>query len=114
MLLYCPEHLKYSCENGVLSKEDFYSELNRRLFERICSLQSEGGFDIAMLSESFSQEEISKAAGMVEKRRVLSNNSKEAFLDAVAELKKEAEKIKNRGSQGDLEAFLESRRNENK
>lgn len=114
LMLYRNEYIKLDRDKGLLSPEMFYSDLNRRLYVRIHRLYEDGGFEFAMLSEGFTLEEISKAEGMVAKRRALSNNSEEAFLSAVAELEKESEKIRQKAEGADLESVIARRRNENK
>ena len=112
LLLYRPEYIKLDADKGLLSPEMFFSELNRRFYVRIRELYREGGFEFGMLADGFSQEELSRAEQMVAKRRVLSNNSEEAFLSAVEELSRESEKIKNKDTDGDIASILERRRKE--
>ncbi|MBE6713715.1 MAG: DNA primase [Ruminococcaceae bacterium] len=114
LMLYRGELVDTDREKELLSPEMFFSELNRRLYVKIKECHEAGGFDFAMLGESFSPEEISKAEQMVAKRRELTNNSESAFLDAAAALKAEAEKIRQREEGWDISSLLERRRNENK
>jgi DNA primase len=113
LMLYRPEYIQLSADKGLLEADMFFSELNRRLYTKICECHEAGGFDFGMLSEGFSQEEISKAAEMVARRRKLSDNGTQAFLDSVAALAKESEKIKNRGENTDIFSVIERRRKEN-
>ncbi len=114
LLLYRHEYIKLDCERSLLNPEMFFSELNRRFYVKIRELYESGGFEFGMLSDSFSQDEISKAVEMISKRRVLSNNSESAFLDAVSELKKESDKIRGRSSGEDIADVLARRRKEKK
>lgn len=113
LMLYRPEYIQLSADKGLLKADMFFSELNRRLYTKICECHEAGGFDFGMLSEGFSQEEISKAEEMVARRRKLSDNGTQAFLDSVAALAKESEKIKNRGENTDIFSVIERRRKEN-
>ena len=114
LLLYRPEYIDLCVKKELLSPDSFFSDLNRRLFVKIVDCYNSGGFDFGMLSDGFSPEEISKAEIMLGKRRVLTNNSEEAFLSAVSELKKESEKIKGRETGEDITTVLMRRRKENK
>ncbi len=113
LMLYRPEFIKLDIEKNLLSPDMFFSELNRRMYSCIREAEEKGGFDFGMLCDSFSPDEISKAEAMMGKRRQLTNNSTEAFLDAVGALKNEADRIKNAGND-DIAAILERRRNEAK
>jgi len=113
-MLYRPEYIQLDADKSLLDPEMFFSELNRRLYLKIRECYDSGGFEFGMLSEGFSQEEISKASEMIAKRRALSNNGEAAFLESVEALAMEAEKIKNRGSDADIESVIERRRKENK
>ncbi|MBE6587134.1 MAG: DNA primase [Ruminococcaceae bacterium] len=114
LMLYRPEYIQLDADKSLLDPEMFFSELNRRLYLKIRECYDSGGFEFGMLSEGFSQEEISKASEMIAKRRALSNNGEAAFLESVEALAMEAEKIKNRGSDADIESVIERRRKENK
>lgn len=112
MLMQYSEFVKL-CNNKDLLREDmFFSELNRRLYNKI--MESGESFDISMLSEEFTQDEVSRAVSMITARRKLTN-SKEIFLDSVARLRSEAERLSAKASGGDdLAALIERRRQEKK
>lgn len=114
MMLYRPEFIKLEREKDLLSPDCFYSELNRRLYVKMCEMQESGGFEFGLLAESFKIEEIGAFEAMIKKRRELSNNSEAAFLETVAELKREAERIKGRAEGEDLSDLIARRRLEKK
>ena len=114
LMLYHTEYIGFSLERQLLSEDMFFSELNRRLYNKIIQCYAEGGFDFAMLSDGFSVEEIAKFEEMIRKRRDLTNNGEQAFLEAVSELKKEAGRIKGRDSGEDIASIINRRRSENK
>lgn len=114
LMLYHTEYIGLSAEKGLLSEDMFFSELNRRLYQKIMQCHEAGGFDFGMLSDNFTVEEIAKFEEMIKKRRDLTNNGESAFFEAVSELKKEAEKIKGRSTGEDIMSLINRRRSENK
>lgn len=114
MMLAFPEYIDKICREKLLTAEDFFTSLNKQLFEKIIECQEAGGFDFAMLSQFFSQDEVSKAAAYAAARRQLSDNSDEVFLDAVAKLRQEAVRIREReaSTEDDLERLIARRRTE--
>ena len=67
-----------------------------------------------MLSETFSQDEVSKAASYAAARRKLSDNGITVFMDAAEKLRQEAVRIseKKADTGDDLAALIARRRNE--
>lgn len=114
MMLAFPEYIDKVYKEKLLSETDFYTNFNKRLFEQILSCHQAGGFDVAMLSETFSQEEVSTAMSYATARRKLSDNGAAVFMDAVEKLRQEAARIqeKKAGTEGDLAALIARRRNE--
>ena len=107
LLIIRPEYLKTASE---LTPEDFASSLNSRLFSAICELAENGGFDFGMLSERFTQEEISEAEKMAQKRRGGTSNGEDVMREAVKNLKEESERRRLKESGGDLMSLIESKR----
>lgn len=114
MMLYRPEFIKLDREKEILSPDSFYSELNRRLYTKMCEMHESGGFEFGLLAEYFSVEEIGAFENMIKKRRDLSNNSEQAFLETAAELNREAQRIKGKAEGEDLSQLIARRRQENK
>lgn len=114
MMLAFPEYIDKVYREQLLSEADFFTSLNKRLFEQILSCHQAGGFDVAMLSETFSQDEVSAAMSYASARRKLSDNGVAVFMDAVGKLRQEAARIqeKKAGTEDDLAALITRRRNE--
>ncbi len=112
MLLQYPEFIKLTAEKKLLEENMFFSALNKRLFSKIITLGE--SFNFGMLSEDFTQDEVSLAMKMVADRRSLTN-SKDVFSDIVERLRTESEKIrlKESGTE-DLASLIARRRQESK
>ncbi len=112
MMLAFPEYIEKISRENLLTEDDFFTNLNKRLFEKIMECQGAGGFDFAMLSQFFTQDEVSAAAGYAAARRRLSDNGDGVFLDAVKRLRQEAERIRERENctEDDLKRLIERRR----
>ena len=67
-----------------------------------------------MLSQFFSQDEVSKAAKYASDRRKLSDNGNAVFMDVVTRLHEEAARIREKtaGGENDLATLIERRRRE--
>ncbi len=111
MIFSREEFLKRGTEK--LTADDFYTGLNRRLYEFLCRAYESGGFDIGQLAEEFTSDEISKAVEYKAARENLNINTDAAFDEAAARLKKEtaAQREKDAGGADPLEAVMR-RRNE--
>ncbi len=88
ILLLHPELLP---SDEVLSKDDFVTEFNRRVFEKIRDLCAEGEFDISSMNEYFTGDEASRIFRMRETRSGLSSNGKSALDEQIKALKSEKE-----------------------
>ena len=97
MMLY-DEHRESVAKGRVeLSKDDFFTELGARAFDKIMELQrSEGGYLQSLLGESFNADEMGRLMRMEYKRHQLTSNGTDvlkASVDALkASRKKEADK----------------------
>ncbi len=114
MMLAFPEYIDKVSKEQILSEKDFFTGLNKRLFRHILACHQAGGFNFAMLSETFSQDEVSKAASYAAARRKLSDNGITVFMDAAEKLRQEAVRIseKKADTGDDLAALIARRRNE--
>ena len=83
-----------------LSPDDFVTAFNRRVFEAVMELESDGGFDFSLLGNSFNTDEISRLQSMIVKRRMLTENGVAVFRECVKTLK-EQEKISSEESPDD-------------
>lgn len=112
MLMQYPEFVKLSRDRGLLQEDMFFSDFNRRLFSKISDCGEV--FNLGVLSEEFTQDEVSRAVKMIADRRNLTN-SNDVFTDTVRRLKSEAEKLraKESGSE-DIAKLIARRRQESK
>ena len=99
MLVAYPEYIKTALSDGEgsLLPEDFGTEFGRRVFSAIAEIYGENGsFDVGVLSESFSAEEVSRIMKLALDRQKL-NNDPTVFKTNVAALKKERAKKESEG-----------------
>ena len=95
---------------GGLSETDFGTEFGTRVFRAISEVyRKNGAFDVAVLSESFKQDEISRITKLALDRQKLTNDMS-VYLSNVAALKKERGKREHEGE----DAFDAIRRLRNK
>lgn len=111
MMMLHSEYIKLDREKGLLEPDMFFSQLNRRLYEKI--EQCGEAFDIGMLSEDFSQDEVSRAVKMAADRRSLTNNG-DVFLENARLLKKETERRFEKDGGGDISSLIDRLRKENR
>ena len=113
LLLLYPEHRKRVADERLLSEEDFFTDLGKRVFGYTMKLDEEGeAVDINLL---FTPEEVGRITKMKLSRMKLTDNGDVEFLESVRKLKASMNK-KSMGdlrSVGDLEKFLNSMRNKN-
>ena len=107
MLLF-PENINL-VKNGKLklTAEDFYSEFDRRVFEKVMS-RADGTrlFDYGDLAEYFSADEMGRITSMIEKRRPLISNGTEVLSDMIEKLRSESEQ-KRLEESGDRRTAIE-------
>lgn len=111
LMLAFPENREVVVSGKVeLKGEDFITDLGRRIFETVVELhQSDGGFDISLLGEHFTTDEIGRIQKMIRGRLELSENGIEVLSASVKTLRSERQK-QSAKEKGDLLAELESRR----
>ena len=91
-----------------LTSEDFYSQLNKKLFCFMTSSYENGGFDIGQLAESFNSDEISRIIEYKASREGIENNDS-IFSQCCERLKKETAKQKKKDAgSGDYLEWFES------
>ena len=87
LLILHPEHMKRAVDERLITADDFYTELNRRIFELLLQCYYEG-LDFEMLkNEKFSPDEVGRITRMKVSRRELSNNGEEVLTDLISTLK---------------------------
>lgn len=108
LLLLYPEHQKRVFENELLVKEDFFTELNSRVFEYLkrCYYAEPG--DLEDINEVFSPAEVGRITKMKLARMKLSDNSSEILDESISMLKSSIEKknAKAASTFGELDALL--------
>ncbi len=72
-----------------LSRDDFFSEFHASVFERIMELTAAGEYDFSLLGQFFSPDEMGRLEGLEQKRRVLTENGRDVFVQCVETIKKE-------------------------
>ena len=88
MLLLYPEHKKKVFDEHLLTSNDFFTDLNRRIFEHIKSEYESNGSESVDINLAFSPEEVGRIAKMKISRMALSDNGPEVLLECIEALKK--------------------------
>ena len=98
-----------------LSAEDFISEFHARVFDKIIELQRENQYDFSLLGEFFTPDEMGRLQGLEQKRRVLTENGMQVFLQCVQTVKEEKKSSSSEANGIDeIRRLLEQKRNANK
>lgn len=92
LLLLYPEHRKRVFENNTLTSEDFYTELNRRIFEYLKRAYFEFEDSHTDINEAFSDDEVGRITRMKIGRMNLTENGNGVLDDAIETLKKSLSK----------------------
>ncbi len=92
LLLLYKEHVKLVFENGLLTEEDFYTELGKRVFRYIKNIYDspiEAGDDYNLI---FSPEEVGRITKMKVNRMSLEDNGRGVLEESISKLKSELRK----------------------
>ena len=111
LMLAFPEH-RNAVSSGKLElcADDFVTAFGKRVFEAVTRLDSEDrGFDIALLGEEFTPDELGRIQKMIVSRLQLSENGTDVLRASVETLKGERAKQSARES-GDRLAMLAAKR----
>ncbi len=81
-----PELIGYASERAGLTEDDFVTEFNRRVYLKMKELGK--SFDIGLLGDDFTQDEISRIVRNSVSRQSLSENGTKVLDECVARLKK--------------------------
>ena len=92
LLLLYPEHRKRVFDNDILGSDDFYTELNRRIFEYLRRAYFEFGDSHTDINEAFSDDEVGRITRMKIGRMSLSENGNAVLDEAIETLKKSLSK----------------------
>lgn len=90
ILAMYPELIPQTAEKTGLAPDDFVTDFNRRVYEKMLSLGK--GFDIGLLSEDFSADEVSRVIKYTVSRQGLTDNGMKVVAQCVEKLKKSREK----------------------
>lgn len=94
LLLLYPEHRKRVFADSLLTSEDFFTELNRRVFEYARLLYESPNGENVDVNFHFSPDEVGRISKMKISRMELSDNGDEVLLESIS-LLKDAMKKKN-------------------
>ena len=100
-----------------LVPEDFFTEFGRRVFVAIIDAENSGGFDIGMLGERFTPDEMGRITKLKISREKLTQNSKAVLSESAAILRAEREKITLRKSGNlldEINSIREKKKKQNK
>ncbi len=92
-----------------LTANDFITTFGKRVFEAVMSLHTEeGGFDIALLGQTFNTDEIGRIHKMMRTRLDLTENGNNVLVASIETLKN-AKELQEAKKSGDKMAAIESR-----
>ena len=94
LLFSYPEHRKAVFDGELLTEDDFFTDLNRRLFVFLRDKYQNGDDSFAEINEIFSEEEVGRVARMRVLRMQLSNGD-EVLKDSIRTLKSVVKKKKS-------------------
>ncbi len=112
LLLLFPEHRKKAFYDGLLSEDNFFTELGKKIYSYLKESYLEGDDRLTNINERFSEDEIGRITKMKIARMSLDNNGTEVLLDCIDSLKKSVEKKKSESidSFEALNAILQNKR----
>ena len=112
LLLLFPEHRKKVFDEGLLSEDHFFTELNRNIFKYISNSYFNGNDDHLDLGEHFSEDEMGRITKMKVQRMSLTDNGTDVLLNCITSLKKSVRKkaFENNSSLDSLVKLVESKR----
>ncbi len=110
LLTAFPEHRDAVAKQDVpLTGDDFMTAFGKRVFESVMELHAEeSGFDMALLGERFSPDEMGRIHKMMRTRLDLTENGKAVLTTSVNTLKNE-KALQNAKESGDRISAIESR-----
>ncbi len=114
LLLLYEDHRKRVFTENLLSSDDFFTDLNRRIFEYIRTCYENGDTRFTGMNEVFSEDEVGRISKMKIARMQLTTNGDEVLLESISSLKRSREKesAKNTDSIDSLNEILKRKRNQ--
>ncbi len=112
LLLLYPEHRKKCFDEKLLTTDDFFTDLNRRIFEFINESYLLGDDRLIRLNEVFTEDEVGRISRMKIARMQLGGNGTDVLVECVETLKKSIEKktVSDVDSISGLTEFLRKKR----
>ena len=112
LLLVYPEHRKLVFTKKLLSKDDFFTELNKRIFEAL-ETNFLNGADGRDINEFFTPEEVGRIVKMKISRMSLTENGEDVLFECIDSLKKSIDKkyFEKIDNISQLKELIESKRN---
>ncbi len=113
MMMIYPEHRKAAFGKLNLTEEDFFTDFGRRVFVWIRDAEANDTFQVSMMSESFSPEEVGRLTRMRVGRMQLTDNGETVFADTVLTLRRllaERKASETGGSRERLQEILNKKR----
>lgn len=92
LLLLFPNHRKKVFGEGLLTEDDFITNLNKRIFNYIGNAYKEGDENLVTISTEFTQEELGRISHMRIRRMELTSNDDSVLLECIDNLKKSVDK----------------------
>ena len=113
LLLIYPEHRKRVFEEGLLSEDDFITELNRRIFVYLKNAYLCGDDSHFDIDACFTPDECGRITRMKISRMELTENGNEVLMDSIDKLRRSVSKKNNEknSSLDSLTRLLEEKRN---
>ena len=113
LLLLYPAHRKKAFEEKLISVDDFYTELNKRIFSYLEAAYASGNEHLVDINDAFTSEEVGRISRMKVARLTLSNDDA-VLLESIAALKKAVQSNADgqTTSMSDLEAIIKRRQQE--
>ena len=92
LILLFPNHRERIFEEGLLTVDDFMTDLNKRIFSYVQKAYQEGDEHLTAINDEFSQDEIGRISRMKIRRMELSSNDDDVLNECIENLKKSVDK----------------------
>ena len=92
LLILYPNHRRTVLEDGLVSEDDFFTELNKRIFRFIKETTDSSYHTIGDFNEAFTPQEVGRIAAMKLSRMNLTENGDTVLEESISSLKKSMEK----------------------
>ena len=92
LLILYPNHRRKVLENNLVSEDDFFTELNKRIFSYIKDTSDGSYHNIGDFNQAFSADEVGRITAMKLSRMNLSENGDQVLTESINSLKRSMEK----------------------